>query len=69
MNPLASRPSLRAKVYAAFWAAGVALGATQVAYASADAGTPEALKIGLAVYAFLGAAVGYTAQQNTPDEG
>lgn len=65
-TPLDSRPNLRRRVYAAFWAAGVALGAVQVAFASTDNGTPDALKVALAVYAFLGGAVGFVAGQNVP---
>lgn len=70
MNPFASRPDVRQRVYTAFWVVGVALGAVQVAFASADAGQPAALNVALGVYAFLGGAVGYTAQRNTdPQEG
>ncbi len=66
MNPLVDRPLVRARVYAAFWTLGLALGGTQVGYAAAEAGQPTWLTVALAVYAFLGAGVGYTAQANVP---
>lgn len=66
MNPLEDRPDVRAKVYTGFWVTGLALGATQVGFASADAGQPTWLTVALAVYAFLGTGVGYTASRNTP---
>lgn len=66
MNPLVDRPLVRARVYAAFWALGLALGGTQVGYAAAEAGQPTWLTVALAVYAFIGAGVGYTAQANVP---
>lgn len=66
MNPLSENPGLRKRVYQAFWTLGAALGAVQVGFASVDAGTPDGLKAALAVYAFLGGAVGFTAAQNTP---
>ena len=68
MNPLESNPNARAIVYGIFWALGLVLGATQVGYAAASAGQPTWLTVALAVYAFLGAGVGYTARQNTPTE-
>ncbi len=68
MNPLVDRPLVRARVYAAFWALGLGLGGTQVGYAAAESGQPTWLTVALAVYAFLGAGVGYTAQANVPDD-
>ena len=67
MNPLENRPAIRSHVYTIFWCLGLALGATQVGFAAADAGQPVWLTVALAVYAFLGAGVGYTAGQNTPE--
>lgn len=64
MNPLAYLPGLRKQIYSVFWALGILIGAVQVGYASTDNGTPGFLKVALAVYAFLGGAVGYTASQN-----
>jgi hypothetical protein len=63
-NPLAYLPGLRKQIYSVFWAVGILIGAIQVGYASTDNGTPGFLKVALAVYAFLGGAVGYTASQN-----
>lgn len=68
-NPLADAPGIRKAVYVLFWLAGLVLGATQVGFATADAGTPDALKVALGVYAFLGGAIGFTASQNTPENG
>jgi hypothetical protein len=63
-SPLADQPTLRRAIYTVFWVVGLAIGATQVGYASTDNGTPDWLNIALAVYAFLGGAIGFTAQQN-----
>ena len=68
MNPLESNPTLRRNIYTTFWVLGLGLGATQVGFASADSGQPTWLTVALAVYAFLGTGVGYTAQQNTDAE-
>jgi hypothetical protein len=64
VNPLATRPALRRKVYGLFWAVGLGLGSAQVAVD----GSPDWLTKALAVYAFLGTAVGYTAQRNVSPE-
>lgn len=61
MNPLATRPALRRKVYGAFWVVGLGLGAL-VAALGTDV---HWLNVALAVYAYLGSSVGYTAQRNT----
>lgn len=55
----------RKPVYRVFGALGLVIGATQVGYASADAGQPTWLTVALAVYAFLGAAGFTVAQANT----
>lgn len=51
--------------YAAYAVIGVILGAIQVGYGAAEAGQPVALTVALAVYAFLGGAIGITAGANT----
>jgi len=56
---------IRRHVYAAFAFIGVALGATQVGFAAADAGQPVALTVALAVYTFIGGAIGFVARGNT----
>lgn len=66
MNPLESNPTARRRTYQVFWIVGLILGATQVGYAAADAGQPTWLTVTLAVFAFLGAGVGYTAARNVP---
>ena len=58
----------RKVAYALYAVVGVLLGAIQVGYGAAEAGQPVALTVALAVYAFLGGALGVTAAQNTPRE-
>lgn len=67
MNPLADNPTLRKKVYNIFWLIGLVLGALQVGYGTADGADPSWLLPALAVYAFLGTGVGYTASQNVKE--
>jgi hypothetical protein len=55
----------RKKVYAIYALVGVVLGALQVAYLNI-AGQPQWLTVALAVYGFLGTALGATAASNTP---
>lgn len=68
MNPLAEiiPAAYRSTLYVAFALVGVALGATQVGFASAEAGQPTWLTVALSVYAFIGGAMGFTASANTP---
>lgn len=56
----------RAIVYSIFATLGVIIGAVQVGFAAASAGQPVWLTVTLAVYAFIGGAIGITAQANTP---
>lgn len=56
----------RAHAYRTFAWLGIIIGATQIAYAAADAGQPTALTVTLAVYAFVGGALGFVANANTP---
>lgn len=56
---------VRQMVYGCFAVLGVVLGAMQVGFASADVGQPLWLTVSLAVYAFLGTAIGFTARANT----
>lgn len=62
---LTEYPRLRKALYTIYSVLGLALGATQVGYATADAGTPVWLKVTIAVFAFLGAGLGFTAATNT----
>jgi hypothetical protein len=55
----------RKKVYAIYALLGVALGAVQVAYLNL-AGQPQWLTVALAVFGFVGTALGATAASNTP---
>lgn len=64
--PRVSFPAkVRAKIYWVYALLGVALGATQVGFATANAGQPVWLTVSLAVFAFLGTALGLTAASNT----
>lgn len=56
----------RKVVYAAYAIAGVVIGAIQVGFAAAELTTPVWLIVTLAVYAFIGGAVGLTATSHTP---
>lgn len=61
-------PQIRSKVYAVYAVLGLVLGATQVGFAAAETGQPVALTVALAVYAFVGGALGFVAQANTPND-
>jgi uncharacterized integral membrane protein len=64
-TPLDDYPNVRLAVYRAFWVIGLLIGSIQVACATLPQGTPSWMHAVTAVYAFLGAAVGYTASANT----
>jgi hypothetical protein len=57
-------PSSRRWVYAVYSLIGLALGCIQAGFGAVNAGTPDWLKICLAVYAFFGTAIGATAASN-----
>lgn len=59
----------RKPIYAAYALAGAIIGAVQVGYLSAEAGQPLWLTVALAVYGFIGTAIGFTASANTPGGG
>ena len=59
----------RKPIYAAYALAGAIIGAVQVGYLSAEAGQPVWLTVTLAVYGFIGTAIGFTASANTPPGG
>lgn len=56
----------RKVIYATYAILGVVIGATQVGFAAAEVGQPVWLTVTLAVYAFVGGAVGLTATSHTP---
>ena len=60
-------PRFRLLAYRIFALVGVGIGAVQVGYSSADVGQPVWLTVALAVYAFLGGALGMTAATYVPD--
>ena len=62
-------PETRSKIYWVFALIGLIIGAIQVGFASVDVGQPTWLTVALAVYAFLGGGIGFTAQANTPAKG
>lgn len=59
-------PQRRALVYAGYALLGVIVGSLQVGYSAAEAGQPVWLTVTLAVFAYLGGAIGYTATTHTP---
>ena len=58
-------PRVRRIAYAVYAIIGLALGAVQVGFAAAEAGQPVWLTVALAVFAFLGAGLGFTATTHT----
>ena len=62
-------PEIRSKIYWVFALLGLILGATQVGFSSAELAQPIWLTVLLAVYSFVGGAIGFTAQANTPARG
>lgn len=58
----------RRYIYSAYAVIGLALGATQVGFSAAEAGQPVWLVVAMAVFAFIGTALGFTAAQNTGAE-
>lgn len=55
----------RKYLYTAYAVIGVLIGATQVGYVAASQGQPTWLTVALAIYAYLGIALGFTAAANT----
>lgn len=67
-NIVRSAPQkVRARIYSIYAVLGIVIGATQVGYAAAEAGQPVWLTVTLAVFAFVGGAIGYTATTHTGD--
>lgn len=60
-------PAHRKVAYAVFAVLGVALGAVQVGFLSAEAGQPTWLTVALAVYGFLAGAFGFTTARANVD--
>lgn len=50
--------------YGIYAVLGLVIGSIQVAYAAAESGQPVWLTVALAVYAYVGGAIGYTALAN-----
>lgn len=55
----------RATAYGIYATVGVILGSIQVGFAAAEAGQPVWLTVALAVFAYIGGAIGYTALTHT----
>lgn len=65
-NPLAYvSDQARVAAYVVYSIIALAVGAAQVAYASIEAAQPDWLTVALAVLAFLGSALGFTAATHT----
>lgn len=58
--------SIRGRLYSCFAFIGLGLGSAQVGYSAADSGQPTWLTVALAIYAYVGVAIGYTAATHTP---
>lgn len=56
----------RALIYGVYLVAGLVIGSVQVGFSAASLDQPVALTVALAVYAYLGAGLGYTALTHTP---
>jgi hypothetical protein len=59
-------PSVRQKIYFIYALIGVVFGAIQVIYSSLQTGQPPWLVAALAVFAFIGGPLGFTAASNVP---
>lgn len=66
MPTLAIPAAYRVYVYVVYGIIGLLIGSTQVGYAAAEQGQPTWLVVALAVYAYVGGAIGYTAATHTP---
>jgi hypothetical protein len=68
-NPLVNilGASARKVIYSAYALVGVVLGSIQVGIGAVDAATPDWLKVALAVFAYIGIAIGATAASNATD--
>ena len=54
--------------YTAYALVGLVLGAVQVGFSAAEAGQPVWLTVALAVFAFIGTALGFTAAGNVNED-
>jgi len=61
-------PKIRKPLYAIYAVIGLILGGTQVGFSAAELGQPVWLTVALAVFAFVGTALGFTASANTNEE-
>jgi hypothetical protein len=68
-NPLVNilGASTRRIVYGVYALAGLVLGSIQAGVGAVDTGTPDWIKVALAVYAYIGIAIGATAASNAKD--
>lgn len=63
-NPLEKFPKVRNMLYNTYWVVGVVLGAIPVAYAAIAQTVPVWSLAVMAVYGYLGIALGFTAGKN-----
>lgn len=69
ISMLQSIPALwRKRIYLAYGATVVLIGAIQAGLATANAGTPTYLKVAISIVAYLGGALGLTAGVNVNEE-
>lgn len=69
-NPLTDvLPATYRKIaYLIYGLVGVGIGATQVGFVAANTDQPTWLTVALAVFAYIGIALGFTAAANTPPD-
>lgn len=66
VTPLEGMPDVRKKIYAAYWAVGVLLGAIPIGYTAVpDTSVPTWSLVVMALYGYFGIALGFTADKNT----
>lgn len=68
-NPLVNilGASTRRFIYGLYAVGGLVLGSIQAGIGAVDTGTPDWIKVALAVYAYIGIAIGATAASNAKD--
>lgn len=65
LTPFEEYPRVRKIAYRIYWVAIVCVGAVQIGFATQTGGVPQWSNTALAVLAYVGAYVGFQADQNT----